>query len=233
MRVLDLGCGAGDSTFVTADLVGPGGSVVGLDHSLDALARARLRAAQHGLDQVQFVEGDYHDPAPGGPYDAIVERLALYQIPDPAEVLRRQATLLRPGGLVVAMEADQSTWRSMPETALYTQAASWAVEALTRAGLAMNGPRLWAILEEAGLRPLGVIGVQPTFGPGDDSGLAVEVELLRNLAPLIVGTGVATAEEIGMETLEHRLREERGKARAVGATPMGICVWATTSQEQR
>jgi ubiquinone/menaquinone biosynthesis C-methylase UbiE len=41
MRVLDLGCGAGDSTFVAADLVGPGGSVVGLDHSPDALAWPR------------------------------------------------------------------------------------------------------------------------------------------------------------------------------------------------
>jgi hypothetical protein len=39
MRVLDLGCGAGDSTFVAADLVGPGGSVTGLDHSPEALAR--------------------------------------------------------------------------------------------------------------------------------------------------------------------------------------------------
>ena len=95
MRVLDLGCGAGDSTFVAADLVGPGGSVVGLDHSPDALARARLRAGQRGLAQVQFIEGDIHDPAPGGPFDAIVERLALWQLPDPAEVLPRQATLRR------------------------------------------------------------------------------------------------------------------------------------------
>jgi SAM-dependent methyltransferase len=74
MRVLDLGCGAGDVTFVAADLVGPDGSVVGVDRSPDALARARLRAGQRGLAQVQFVEGDIHDPAPGGPFDAIVER---------------------------------------------------------------------------------------------------------------------------------------------------------------
>ncbi len=231
MRVLDLGCGAGDSTFVAADLVGPGGSVVGLDHSPEALARARLRAEQRGLAQVQFIEGDYYGPAPGGPFDAIVERLALYQIPDPAEVLRQQATVLRPGGLVVAMEGDLSTWRSLPETALYTQLVSWAVEGLTRAGLPFNGPQLWVILEEAGLRPLGMIGVQPHFGPGDEAGLAYEVDSLRAVAPLIVGTGVATAEEIGMETLEQRLREERGKARAVGAIPLGIGVWATIGME--
>jgi len=43
MRVLDLGCGPGDVTFVAAGLVGPGGSVVGVDSSAEALARARLR----------------------------------------------------------------------------------------------------------------------------------------------------------------------------------------------
>ena len=118
MRVLDLGCGAGDVTFVVADLVGPGGSVIGVDHSPDALARARLRAAQRGLTQAQFVEGDIHDPAPGGPFDAIVERLVLWLVPDPAALLRRQATVLRPGGLIVPIEADLSMIRSLPETAL-------------------------------------------------------------------------------------------------------------------
>ena len=58
MRVLDLGCGAGDATFVAADLVGPGGSVVGLDHSSEALAHARLRAGRRGLAQVEFIEAD-------------------------------------------------------------------------------------------------------------------------------------------------------------------------------
>jgi SAM-dependent methyltransferase len=58
MRVLDLGCGAGDVSFLAADLVGPGGSVVGVDRSPGALARARLRAGQRGLAQVRFVEGD-------------------------------------------------------------------------------------------------------------------------------------------------------------------------------
>lgn len=66
MRVLDLGCGAGDAAFVAAGLVGPDGSVVGVDRSPEALARARLRAEQRGLTQVQFVEGDIQDPAPGG-----------------------------------------------------------------------------------------------------------------------------------------------------------------------
>ena len=231
MRVLDLGCGAGDVAFVAADLVGPDGCVVGVDRSTDALARARVRAAHRGLTQVQFVEGDIHDPAPGGPFDAIVERLTLWAVPDPAAVLRRQATVLRPGGLVVPVEVDLSSVRWLPEIPLGTQVKSWLVEGFARAGLTMLGPRLWAILQEAGLRPLGMIGVQPHFGPDDPVGIAFLVEAIRVAAPLIVGTGVATAEEIGMETFEQRLRDEGERSQAVGATYMLLSAWATTSPE--
>ena len=231
MRVLDLGCGAGDVAFVAADLVGPDGSVVGVDRSPEALARARLRAGQRGLAQVQFVEGDLGDPAPGGPFDAIVERLVLWTVPDPAALLRRQATVLRPGGLVVPVEEDLSTIRSLPETPFGTQVKSWLIEAFAKAGMSMVGSRLWAIVQEAGLRPVGMIGIQPHFGPGDEAGIAFLVETMRLAEPLIVGTGVATAEEIGMDTFEQRLRDENQRTQAVGASPMLLSAWATTGSE--
>jgi SAM-dependent methyltransferase len=231
MRVLDLGCGAGDVTFVAADLVGPDGFVVGVDRSPDALARARLRAGQRGLTQVQFVEGDINDPAPGGPFDAMVERLVLWLVPDPAALLRRQATVLRPGGLVVPVEADFSMMRSLPENPEFTQRTSWVIEALARAGIVGLGPRLWAIVQEAGLRPLGMIGIQPHFGPRDEVGIAFLVESTRVAEPLIVDTGVATAEEIGMETLEQKVRDEGSRTQGVFGIYMLLGAWATTGPE--
>jgi len=228
MRVVDLGCGAGDATFVAADLVGPDGYVVGVDRSAEALAQARRRAGQRGLAQVRFVEGDIHDPAPGGPFDAIVGRLVLAHIPDPAEVLRRQATGLRPGGLIVSVETDVPTSRSLPAIPLVSQAVSWLAEAFAKAGLQPSlGSQLWSVLREAGLRPLGMIGVQPHFGPDDPGAIDTLAGIIRTAAPLIERTGAATAEEVGAETFPQRLRDALRANSAVYAHPILLSAWAT------
>ena len=198
-----------------------------VDRSPEAPARAQLRAQQRGLAQVEFVEGDVHDPAPGGPFDAIVGRLVLMWVPDPAEVLRRQATVLRAGGLVVPIEMDQAMMRSLPVTPLGSQVMAWMVEAFAKAGIPMIGPRLWAILREAGLRPLGMIGIQPHFGPDDPINFPLLDGIMRVFAPLIEGTGVATTEEIGVETLAQRMTDEAHTYSAVGAGPMLLGAWAT------
>jgi hypothetical protein len=57
------------------------------------------------------------------------------------------------------------------------------------------------------------------FTPRSCALIAYLMETMRGAAPLIVGTGVATAEEIGMETLEQRLRDETQRTQAVSATP--------------
>jgi ubiquinone/menaquinone biosynthesis C-methylase UbiE len=229
MRVLDLGCGVGDVAFLAADLVGPDGHVVGVDLWTDALARARLRAEQAGLAQVQFVAGDIHDPAPGGSFDAIVGRLILMHLPDPVAVLRQQATVLRAGGLVVPIEYDIHTTRSLPPVPLVSQALAWLIEAFAKAGVATIGPRLWSVLQEAGLRPLGMIGVQPHLGPDDPAAVALAEGVIRAVAPLIERTGIATAEEIDVETFGPRLRGELQANSAVLAAPVLLSAWATTS----
>jgi SAM-dependent methyltransferase len=230
MRVLDLGCGAGDVSFVAADLAGPEGCVVGLDSSPQSLARARLRAEQRDLTQVQFVEGDIHDPAPGGPFDAIVTRLVLMYVPDPAAVLRQQATVLRPGGLVVPIEFDVPTSRALPASALLSQAVAWVAETFARTGIQHSlGTRLWAVVREAGLRPLGMTGVQPHFGPSDPAAVGLMAGIIRTIAPLIERTGVATAEQIGVDTFAQRLQADLETTSAVVAHPILLSTWATTS----
>src|SRR4051812_13628732 len=58
MHVLDIGCGMGDVSFLVSDLVGPEGSVVGVDLDRDALRRADDRRAAREITNVVFLEGD-------------------------------------------------------------------------------------------------------------------------------------------------------------------------------
>jgi SAM-dependent methyltransferase len=233
MRVLDLGSGAGDVTFVAAGLAGPAGEVVGIDQSADSVAKATARAEQRGLSNVRFVVGDIHDRAPDGPFDAIIGRLVLMYVPDPAAVLRTQAGVLVPGGVVAPIEFDMDSARSLPSTPLAAQALSWLRETFTRAGIdPALGPGLWSVLQAAGLQPLGMIGVQPHFGPEDPDGPAILAGIVKTVLPLIERLGVATAAEVGADTLQQRLADELAASAAVFAHPILISAWGTTYQAQ-
>src|SRR5262249_29897073 len=143
-------------------------------------------------------------------------------------VLRTQARTLRSGGLVVPIEFDLSSAHSVPATPLATQALSWLSEAFTRGGIQPAlGPHLWAILQDAGLRPLGMIGVQPHFGPRGPDGPATLAGIVRTGPPLIEQTGVATAADVRAETLQQRLSDESAAAAAVMAHPRLLSAWGT------
>jgi SAM-dependent methyltransferase len=228
MRVLDLGSGAGDVSFVAAELVGPSGAVVGVERSPESVATAKARAKQQGLANVSFAVGDIHETTPGGPFDAIVCRLTLLYVPDPAVVLRAQAAQLRPGGVVAPIEFDIHSAGSLPPTPLVGQLLGWIRETFERVGIdPALGPRLWAVLQDAGLRPLGMLGVQPHSGPHDPDGPFLLAGYARAVLPLIEKAGVATAQQVGADTLQTRLAEELASNNAVFALPVLRSAWGT------
>jgi ubiquinone/menaquinone biosynthesis C-methylase UbiE len=77
MKVLDVGSGAGDVGLLTAELVGPTGSVVGVDTNPAVLNVGRERALDSGLANVRFVEGDAETVELPNDFDAVVGRAVL------------------------------------------------------------------------------------------------------------------------------------------------------------
>src|SRR5690606_21893055 len=106
MRVLDVGCGPGDVSFLAARLVGPAGVVIGVDRAEPAIAAARAGADAAGLNNVHFLVADAAEVSLDAPVDAVIGRLILMHLPDPAAVLAHLRTLLVPGGLLVFQEMD-------------------------------------------------------------------------------------------------------------------------------
>jgi hypothetical protein len=70
--------------------------------------------------------------------------------------------------------------------------------------------------------------VQPHFGPQDPDGPAILAGIVRTVLPLIERLGVATAAEVGANTLQQRLSGELAASAAVFAHPMLISAWGTT-----
>ena len=165
-RVLDLGTGLGHVARLVAELVGPSGSVVGLDQSADALAEARRRGQAGNEPRITFVQGDVTSWRDGEPFDVVVGRLLLFHVADPVVVVRHQLANLRPGGRVVAIDFDIGSARSEPVVALVEEAVGWIRHAFAAAGASpMIGARLGTVLEDAGLTDVTTFGVQEYWPP--------------------------------------------------------------------
>ncbi|HET7074212.1 MAG TPA: class I SAM-dependent methyltransferase, partial [Mycobacterium sp.] len=100
MRVLDIGCGPGDVSLIAARLVGPTGTVLGVDAAPEMIELARGRAAEQGLPTVHFTQAAIDTIALDEPVDAVIGRLILMHLPDPAATVRHLSSFVRPGGVV-------------------------------------------------------------------------------------------------------------------------------------
>ncbi|HTU89615.1 MAG TPA: class I SAM-dependent methyltransferase [Gemmataceae bacterium] len=99
-RVLDAGCGPG---LVAEALLQAGYHVFGVDLSEEMIARARQRCAPYG-ERASFEQKSLFDPLLAGPFDGAISRFVLHHTPDPVAFIRRQAELLRPGGVLAACD---------------------------------------------------------------------------------------------------------------------------------
>lgn len=227
MRVLDLGCGTGDVSFLAASLVGPDGSVSGIDQAPGVIDKARERAQQAGLGNVRFDVASVADFELTEPFDAIIGRLILLHLPDPAATLRRLADRAGAGTLFVFHEMDMSTARSVPESPLCAQGMHWIRETFTRAGVETDmGSKLFSTFRRAGLPgPQMLLSARFEGGP-DSFAYQYLAEVLRTLLPLAERFGVASADAIGIDTLAARLRDEIVALDGVIQPPAFIGAWA-------
>ena len=109
---------------------------------------------------------------------------------------------------MLALDFDIGASRAEPALPLVDQALSWVMAAFAHAGASPTiGTRLGVLLAQAGLADVQGFGVQSYAAPGDPRGPALLSGVVRTLAPQIVAAGIATAEQIGIDSLERRVAE--------------------------
>jgi ubiquinone/menaquinone biosynthesis C-methylase UbiE len=235
MRVLDVGCGVGDVSFLLHEFVGSGGAVIGIDLDEGALGVADQRRADRGLTNVSFRKGDARTTDFDEPFDAAVGRLVLMFMNDPTDALRRIADRVRPGGILAFHEWAASeggvstvTHPALADLQRLIEETFERSEARLDIGTEMHG---WMV--EAGLaptsRPLAEFAVT-----SDREGVGYRRWALfaRSLLPKIVEYGLSA--EGSVETLLARVREELSASRSViPLTWLMIGQWARKPRERQ
>jgi arsenite methyltransferase len=98
-RVLDIGSGAGFDSLIAARMVGPSGSVLGIDMTPAMRAKAERHAAEANLTNVTFRAGYMEElPVPDGSIDVVISNGVINLTTDKLAVMREVYRVLRPGG---------------------------------------------------------------------------------------------------------------------------------------
>jgi ubiquinone/menaquinone biosynthesis C-methylase UbiE len=100
-RVLDVGCGFGDTTQRIADLVGPGGEAVGVDAAQRFIEAARSEAAQAGVPNTRFMVADVQSTAFEDSFDLAFSRFGTMFFTNPVVALGNVRRALASGGKLV------------------------------------------------------------------------------------------------------------------------------------
>jgi SAM-dependent methyltransferase len=233
MRVLDVGSGAGDVAYLAAELVGTKGSVIGVDREPAAIDAARRRAAGGSPSNVAFQVGDPADLRFETPFDAIVGRFVLQFQADPSAFLRKLTKHLRPGGIVVFHEIDWGGLGSIPAVPAYDRACRWGQETLRLHGTEFRmGAKLHATFVAAGLSPPSMrLEALVGGGPSATAVLQLLAGVVETLIPEMERLGVATAADVGIETLVGRMQKEVEDSHSIVIGHNQMAAWSRTRAE--
>ena len=148
-HVLDVGCGAGQTTRLAAGAA-VRGSVLGLDLSAPMLARARALAAEEGLGRIAFEQGDAQvHPLPAAAFDVAISRFGIMFFEDPVAAFGNIGRALRPGGriaFVCMSQPARSEWVQVYD------AVRAALPLPAQEATAPDGPGMFSLSDPAVIR---------------------------------------------------------------------------------
>jgi SAM-dependent methyltransferase len=129
------------------------GKVVAIEQDARTINRARERATEAGLNNIDFVQADIAEYSTASMFDAVVGRYILQFLPDPVAILRSVAKRIVPGGVIAFQEGSWSPFLSLSaHLPLWFATVSLLQESGMRSAVNLEmGPGLHKTFLEAGL----------------------------------------------------------------------------------
>ena len=197
-RVLDIGCGTGQTTR-DAGRAAINGSVLGVDTSAPMLERARRLTAAEGLRNVTYEHGDGQSHRfPSAHFDLCISRFGTMFFNDPVAAFTNIETALRPGAQLVMLvwqDAERNEWFTAPRQALVESSPPTPSPADLEAFSLADRAVTRRILTSAGFAEIGFIAVEEPVYYGENCDAALDAVLrLRHTSDLLATLDVDTAE---------------------------------------
>ncbi len=230
MRVLEIGSGAGDVALMLAKRIGPTGQVVGVDVNADILDTARQRAADAGLQNTEFIAGDARNLDFSDKFDAVVGRFVLMYMANPPEAFANLMTHLKPGSIAAFQEPEYTLYPAVqhPDTPLMNQLIGWILDVFAHSGAHLDmGIGLYRAFVEAGLPPPTMHLESPIGAAKTWVGYRYMATIFESLLPLLKKYDLATAEEVGVDTLATRIRQEVNTSKRPFFLPLHVTAYST------
>lgn len=233
MHVLDIGCGSGDVTRLAAELVGPSGSILGIDTDADSVRSATQRSEHLGVKNVAFEVGEAASSAEPGAFDALVARFLLMHQSSPAETLAAAARAVRPGGAIVVLESHMAALldaqHSFPRSETYDEVVRWKCRVVAAAGADIeSGLGLFRTFQSAEL-PVPEMRMHAPVAGGLDSPIyRYMAESVRSMLSMADSHGISGFSPEKVDLLEARLRDEAMSSGGVLVCWPVVSAWCRT-----
>jgi ubiquinone/menaquinone biosynthesis C-methylase UbiE len=243
-RVLDIGCGFGDTTQRIAGLVGPHGSALGIDAAERFIEAARAEAAEAGIANARFIVGDVQATEFDEHFDYAFSRFGTMFFANPVAALRNVRQALVPGGrltMVVWRRKLDNAWLHRAEQVVeqYVTEPEETDELTCGPGpfSMANADTTSEVLQHAGFEEITLRRCDIDIGIGNDLNRAVEFVMALGPAGEVIRLAGAEAERIRPE-IEAALREALAEyidpdpAKGVHATASTWIVGATAPADR-
>jgi SAM-dependent methyltransferase len=201
-RVLELAAGPGDTGFLAAELIAPGGELISSDVVAEMIEVARARAAELGISNVEFrtIDAEWID-LPTASLDGVLARWGYMLLADPEAALRETRRVLRPGGRVALAawtHPSENPWVAVPMREVRAIAGLDEPDLDAPNMFAFRDPqRIRALLEETGFTDIVVEQVDIEYRyPDLDTWWDVQLDISTTLADQVVKLSPAQRDEL-------------------------------------